>query len=140
MILRPKDFMNRRFVLIKKYPSCPFDLGEVLAANEYEGITYIKYGEKGNIHPLDYKDHFRELKWHEHRTIEQLKSITYAKVVDGSNYYGIGDIVEVIDMFYNNPKFVNGKDSIMFNLNGHWFTASEINPATKEDHTKFWAK
>jgi hypothetical protein len=36
--------------------------------------------------PNYFKDHFRLLMWQEHRTIEQLKTIKYAKVVSGSNY------------------------------------------------------
>lgn len=139
MKLDKRHFFFHRFEFIKDYPNSPFSVGDILDAYEFEGIMYIKQGDS-KIYPTNYSDNFRKLRWWEHRTIEQLKSIKYAKVVSGGNYYRIGDIVEVIDIWFNNDKFVGGKHNILFDLKGHHFIASQLEPATKEEHDKFWAK
>jgi hypothetical protein len=41
-------------------------------------------------------------------------------------------------MLFNNDKIVGGKNNIIFDLKGHYFIASQIEPATKEEHDKFW--
>lgn len=133
-----KHWFKLRYELTRDYPRRIADVGEILDAYEFEGdITLDKCK---SINPNHFKDHFRLLRWWEHRTIEQLLSIKYAKVVSGSNYYGVGDIVEVLNVMFNNPTIVGGANSIMFNLKGHFFIASQIEPATKEEHDKFWAK
>lgn len=140
MKLEKRHFLFQRFELIKDYPNCPFCIGDVLDAYEFEGSTYIKTGDN-KIYPKQFPDNFKSLRWWEHRTIEQLASIKYAKVVsDPSNYYVKGDIVEVLSFCYNNDRLVGGKNDILFNLKGHHFTASQLEPATKEEHDKFWAK
>ena len=127
-----------RYELTRDYPGRMADVGDVLDAYEFEGsVTLDKYK---SINPNHFKDHFRKLKWWEHRTIEQLLTIKYAKVVDGNNYYVKGDIVEVIEMRYNYINHVDGKDSVMFSLKGHFFTAPQIEPATKKEHDEFWEK
>lgn len=138
MILRPKDFMYIRVEVTSDYPGCPFGLGDILNVIEFEGKEYIA-GHK-NIYPKDYPKHFRKLRWHDHRTLEQLLSIKYMKVVEGSSYYGVGDIVEVLHFTYNNSAIVGGRDSILFNLKGHFFDITQLQPATKEEHDKFWDK
>ena len=82
----------------------------------------------------------KKLRWHDHRTIEQLASIEYMKVVSGSSYYGVGDIVEVLEMHYNEKSLVGGKCNVLFNLKGHYFIASQLEPTTKEEHDKFCNK
>lgn len=62
------------------------------------------------------------------------------KVISGSSYYGIGDIVEVLCFMYNNATIVGGKDNILFNLKGHFFNITQLQPATKEEHDNFWDK
>jgi hypothetical protein len=138
MKLRPKDFMYPRYEVIERYPGCPFNVGSIQDANEFEGKEYLSAATK--VYPSEFPLNFKKLRWWEHRTIEQLTSIEYMKVVSGSNYYGVGDIVEVIDIHYNDSKWVNGKDNILFNLKGHYFRASELEPSTKEEHDKFWNK
>jgi hypothetical protein len=133
-----KDWFKLRYELIRDYPGCPFDKGSILEAFEFEGK--IKLYNDSSILPNHFKDHFRLLRWWEHRTLEQLSSIKYAKVVSGSNYYVSGDVVEVLLIMYNNAAIVGGKNSILFNLNGHFFVASQIEPATKEDHEKWVVK
>lgn len=142
MILSVKEFFYLRFELIRKYPNCPFQVGDILNAHEFEGETYIRIGSSDcKVFPLHYPDHFKKLRWHDHRTIEQLLSIKYMKVVSGEpSYYGIGDIVEVLHFMYNNATYVGGRDSILFNLKGHFFNITQLQPATKEEHDKFWNK
>lgn len=133
-----KDWFYLRYILTQKYPLSKFNVGDVLDASEFEGKIYIS--EDKQVYPENYKAHFRKLYWYEYRTIEQLLSIKYMKVVSGSSYYGVGDIVEVVGMHYNDSKWVNGENNILFNLKGHFFMASQVEPATKEDHDKFWNK
>jgi hypothetical protein len=72
MILRPKDFLNRRYEFIKDYPDSPFIVGSVLDSYEHDGQIYLN--DKAKLTPNLFRDNFRELRWWEHRTIEQLKS------------------------------------------------------------------
>jgi len=139
MKLEKRGFLYHRFEFIKDYPNSPFSVGDILDAYEFEGEIYIKKDEY-KVYPTIYSDNFRKLRWWEHRSIEQLLSIKYAKVVHGSNYYVVGDIVEVVNMWYNNERLVGGRDSILFDLKGHHFVAFQLEPATKEEHDKFWEK
>lgn len=138
MKLTPDQFLSHRFEFIKDYPDAPFNVGDILDAYEYDGNLYLS--AQGAIKPSQFKDNFRELRWYDHRTLEQLLSIKYMKVVSGSDYYSVGDIVEVTEMHYNLRGHVRGKNSILFNLKGHYFSITELQPATKEDHDKFWDK
>lgn len=132
------DWFKLRYISTRDYPNRMHDIGSILDAYEFEGkITLDEYL---SINPKGYPDHFKLLRWWEHRTIEQLLTIKYAKVVAGSNYYCVGDIVEVIDFMYNNPTIVGGKDSLLFNLKGHHFVASQLEPATKKEHDDFWER
>lgn len=142
MILRVGDFFKLRFELIIKYPGSPFQVGDVLDAYEFEGETYIRVDSVNyKIFPLQFPDHFRKLRWHDHRTLEQLLSIKYMKIISGeSNYYLVGDIVEVTEMCYNNKGLVGGRGSILYKLKDHYFNITQLQPATKEEHDKFWDK
>lgn len=138
MILKPEDFLQPRFEFIKNYPNSPFNIGDILGSYEHDGILYLNTGD-GVLQPRLFKDNFRELKWHEHRTIEQLNSIKYMKIVgDKTSYYGKGDIVEVIGMHYNDASFVGGRDNILFSLKGQLFSPAHLEPATKDEHDEFW--
>lgn len=136
MVLRPKEFLDHRFIFIKDYPDSPFVVGEILSGYESDGKIYLH--QKAKLEPKQFLDNFSKLRWWEHRTIEQLKSIKYAKVVSGSNYYVVGDIVEVTEFYFNNAALVGGRNNILFNLKGHHFLASQLEPTTKEEHDKFW--
>lgn len=127
-----------RYELTRDYPNRLLDIGSIQDAFEFEGKVTLDKDK--SIDPRCYPDHFKLLRWWEHRTIEQLISIKYAKVVSGSNYYGVGDVVNVIDVMYNNPTITGGKDCILFNLSGHFFTASQVEPATKQEYEKFKSK
>lgn len=131
-----KDWFRLRYELTTNYPNSIFDVGSILEAFESDGR--IKLHRDSSINPDNYKDHFRKLRWWEHRTIEQLLTIKYAKIVSGSDYYGVGDIVEVENIWYNNDRYVGGKNNLLFDLKGHHFIASQIEPATKQEHDKFW--
>jgi hypothetical protein len=78
------DWFKLRYEFIREYPKCPFSVGSILYAFEFEGKVTLDIDKLTN--PNYFKDHFRLLMWQEHRTIEQLKTIKYAKVVSGSNY------------------------------------------------------
>lgn len=137
MILSASDFLKHRFKFIKDYPDAPFNVGDVLESYEHDGTLYLH--AKGAIRPTDFPFNFRKLRWHDHRTLEQLLSIKYMKIVSGEpSYYGKGDIVEVLCFMYNNATIVGGRDSILFNLKGHFFNVTQLQPATKEEHDIFW--
>lgn len=136
MTLEPKEFLLMRFEFIKDYPGAPFRIGDILDTYESQGEIYLR-PDNVKIYPLKFPDNFKKLRWWEHRTIEQLLSIKYMKVVSHSNYYVPGDIVEVTKMFYNNESLVGGKNSIQFDLKGHYFLASQLEPATSAEYEKF---
>jgi len=140
MILRPKDFFDLRFELIKDYPGCPFREGDIIDAGEFEGEVYIKPSDSFKIQPLKFPSNFRKLRWWEHRTIEQFLSISYVKIISGSNYYVQGDIVKVTSVHYNDASLVGGRNNILFNLNGHNFIVSQLEPAHKQEYEKFKAQ
>lgn len=133
------DWFKLRYELTRDYPNRTYDIGSIHEATSFEGNIYIGTGNF-KIYPENYKDHFKKLRWWEYRTIEQLQSIKYMKVVSGSDYYGVGDIVEVLCFMYNNPTIVGGRDNILFNLKGHFFNVTQLQPATKDEHDQFWDK
>lgn len=135
--MTPEDFLSPRCIVLLEWPNSPYKVGDVLSLELYSCQTNELRIKGSDIDPLRYINHFRPLKWHEHRTIEQLLSIRYMKIIEGSNYYVTGDIVEVVSMFYNDPSYIGFKDKIGFSLKGHNFTASQLEPATKEEHDDF---
>lgn len=132
------NWFKLRYELIRYYPGCPFDVGAIVEASEFEGK--IRLYEDSSIFPNQFKDHFKLLRWWEHRTIEQLLSLEYMKIVSGSNYYIKGDIVEVSAIHYNDASFVGGRNNILFDLKGHHFIVSQLEPATKDEYEKWLAK
>lgn len=138
--MTPEDFLSHRYEVLLKWPNSPYKVGDVLSAELYSVKTNELRIKGSDIDPLLYTSHFRPLKWHEHRTIEQLLSIKYMKIIDGSNYYVTGDIVEVTSVFYNDISYIGFKDKIGFSLKGHNFIASQLEPATKKEHDDFWEK
>lgn len=131
------DWFKLRYELTRDFPGCPFDVGMILEASNFEGKVTLYMDN--SIYPDRFKDHFRLLRWWEHRTIEQFLTIKYMKVVSGSNYYTGGDIVEVLCVMYNNPTIVGGRDTTLFNLKGHFFVATQVEPATEEEYIKWKA-
>lgn len=139
MILTPDQFLEHRFEFIKDYPDAPFNVGDILGAYVHDGNLYLS--AQGAIKPSQFPDNFRKLRWHDHRTLEQLQSIKYMKIIgEEISYYSKGDIVEVIEFYFNARAIVGGKGSILFNLKGHYFNITQLQPATKEEHDKFWDK
>lgn len=133
------NWFRLRYELTRDYPNRIFDIGSIQDAYEFEGKVTLDKDK--SIDPRYYPDHFKLLRWWEHRTIEQLLSIKYMKVkCSQCGYYVNGDIVEVIGMYYNNTNLTGGENNILFNLKGHHYTASQLEPATKEEHDKFWKK
>lgn len=126
------DWFKLRYEVLCDYPKRFFDIGEVLEAYEFEGKTALDRDQ--SINPTTYPAHFKKVRWWEHRTIEQLLMIKYMKVISSGNYYGNGDVVEVLCVMYNNKSIVGGRDAILFNLNGHYFVASQVEPATKDEY------
>lgn len=132
------DWFKLRYILQCDYPKRMLDVGSVLYAFEFEGE--IKLDNDRSIDPERYKTYFRKLVWYEHRTIEQLSSIRYVRIIDGSNYYITKDVVEVSSVFYNDISYIGYKDVIGFSLKGHNFLASQLEPATKKEHDEYWEK
>ncbi len=132
------NWFKLRYELTRGYPGCPFDVGRILDAYNFEGNVTLD--ECKSIFPNHFKDHFRLLRWWEHRTIEQLLSLKYMKIVSGSNYYITGDIVQVSAIHYNDVSFVGGKGNLLFDLKGHHFMISQLEPSTKEEYEKWDAK
>lgn len=132
------DWFKLRYESTRDYPNRVHDIGSILDAFEFEGkVTLDKYP---SINPDYYKDHFKKLRWWEHRTIEQFLTIKYMKVINGSNYYTSGDIVKVKEMRYNDKSLVGGRDTILFSLEGHHFPVSQLEPSTMEEYEKFIAQ
>jgi hypothetical protein len=131
--MTPEEFLKPRFIVILPWPNGSYERGQVCDVFESDGK--LKLCGDSKIEPEKWLSHFRKAKWYEHRTIEQLTSIKYMRILEGkSNYYVPGDIVEVKGMTYNNPVLVNGEHNILFDLKGHHFPASQLEPATKQQY------
>lgn len=124
-----QEFLQPRFLFILDYPGSEFCEGDVLQSFESDGRIYLSANAK--LEPKKFPKHFKLLRWHDHRTIEELYTIKYMKVLSGSNYYVVGDIVEVIGVHYST------KQGLEFDLQGRMFFASQLEPATPEQYEKF---
>lgn len=131
------DWFKLRYEVLCDYPKRFFDIGEVLEAYEFEGKTSLDRDK--SINPTIYPAHFKKLRWWEHRTIEQFRTIKYMKIISGSNYYVKGDIEEVTSFHYNETSLVGGKNNILFSIRGHYFIASQLEPSTEDAFEKFIA-
>lgn len=132
------DWFKLRYQLILDYPNRTIDVGDILEAYKTD-LGNVLYNSS-TINPDDYPTHFRKLRWWEHRTIEQLLTIKYVKVVSNGQYWIAGDIVHVTGISYNNEDLVGGMNSLLFDLSNHYFIPSQIEPATKEEYEKFKSK
>lgn len=130
-------FLKPRYILENLWPGCPYKVYDVLIQHESTGDLWI-IQSSGHLvpevetTPKKWSYLFRELKWWEHRTVEQLLSIRYARVVKYVGYWVVDDVVPVKDV-----SFENGRISL--SLGGHEHPAECIVPATLKEY-ETWQK
>jgi hypothetical protein len=132
-----EEFLIKRYIAIAVDTSNKFMVGDIFthvvdrsweihAAGRWIGVKV----DFPNLYP----HLFKAIPWYAHRTIEELESVKYAKVIRTSNYWVPGDIVPVTKFFYENDK------PLKFDLSGHQFYASNIEPSSEEEYKKFKGK
>lgn len=135
-----EELLKPRFQVKAYWPDCPFTVGDILVPDFEEPDQYVVEG-RGlkspilNDSPTRWPHLFKELKWHEHRTLEQLKSIRYMKVIEYEGYWLVGDIVPVRDIEFKNNGTLYG-----FRLNSHLHQVHKVVPATDAEYEAFKSK
>jgi len=131
-----ESFSRPRYIIESLYPGSQYYVGNIieLTKDGWDNWVYMYaeqdgYEKKSQEFFYNYPNIFRLLEWWEHRTIEELLTIKYVKIVNYQRYYAIGDIVPIIGMQIQ---------PLAFNLAGHQFhMANNVIPATEQEYTEF---
>lgn len=128
--MTPEELLTPRFKCIGRYPHSQFIIGEIytdrmcceiLNPDNIEGCMYVFSGSK-------YPAIFKPLEWWQERTIEQLKTVKFVKVIEYEGYWRVGDIVEA-EFSYKDGKPYG------YNLRKTQFhPIYKVVPSTKEEY------
>ncbi len=131
--------LKPRYKVIADYPDSKFKVGEILfVPNPKEFPNWFqtnrRFNNEGRFEAVleAYPHIFKKLEWWEHRTIEELKSIKYVKVIKYRGYWREGDVVPVYS--FEGGSIEKAKPT-GFNLKyKHFQPVFELLPGTEEEY------
>lgn len=128
------NFLKPRYKVIADYPGNPYPIGAI-------GTTDSEYWAQSNYRliiseaPDKYPHLFKKLEWWEHRTIEELKSVKYVKVITYRGYWRVGDIVPVNSFEGGSmEKALPTGYNLKYN---HYQSIFELEPASQSEYESF---
>lgn len=92
-MLSTEELMRPRYKVIASYPKTIFKPDEIISIHGMHGD--IIFCDSTGPRYSDYPHLFKKLAWHEYRTLDELYSLKYAKVIIYTGYWIVGDIVPV---------------------------------------------
>lgn len=116
-----------RFKVITDYPDSKHQAEDIISQQPKDPSDFDDFHRR-------YPGVYRELEWHEERTIDELMSLDFVMVLNDKKpgYYLIGDCIPVIDYKID----TKSKKFISYEVrSGSFVTPSEIYPASKKDLT-----
>lgn len=118
-----EELLKPRYKVIADYPNSPHKVGELLYQSETT-TSLTRYS--------DYPHLFKRLEWWEERTLDDMVSVKFVKVVNYVGYWRVGDIVPVEDYIINNGKFHS------YNLKyGKYHQPKFLLPATEQEYQEY---
>jgi hypothetical protein len=127
--MTPEELMKPRYKVIADYPGSTSPVGEII---ELPSLKWI-YNENepcGEDYFNAWPRIFKKLEWWEGRTLDELKSLKFAKVTHYVNYWRVGDIVPVEGF-----ALLDGMMPIGYNLEYKKFhPACYLVPATEAEY------
>lgn len=123
-LLRP------RVIVTIDYPDSIYKKGDVLT--QWDGDGYSKNREDAKTtDPEFFPDCFRPLAWWEKRTIDEIYSIKYIKVITYVGYHLVGDVLKVTE-YKMSGMMRTTFDSFM--VNSHKYTPDTVLPSTEQEY------
>jgi hypothetical protein len=130
-------FLKPRWILENIWPDCPYKVNDVFEQHKDSDKLWVincdnsRVGEIDKIQIFPYL--FRKMTWYENRTLEELVSMQYARVIKYVGYWRVDDVVPVLS-----TKFEDGKLSFLLGriheTSGHYHPATHIVPATQAEY------
>lgn len=124
---------QKRYLLVKDYPGCPYNLEEVLY--DKAGIKEPDFGKYPHL--------FQPLQWWEKRGLDELTSVKFCKIIKSNGYWREGDILPVIGYDINDggsyPTF-KGYRLKGYNTGPERYEKSQVEPASEEEFLKWKAE
>jgi len=129
-------FLQTRYIIDIKYPECPYEEGTILyysGKSQFLNVNFYHppFGKVTINDPHESPKIFKPVPWYKHRTIEELQSIKYVKVIKYVGYLRVGDVVPVTKVDIDLSK----EQPISFTLlSDHIHPVDTVTPATREEH------
>jgi hypothetical protein len=133
------ELLCPRFKVIADWPmNINFKVGEIVSNN----LWFLFFLGQHEWHMKDLPHLFKPLAWWEHRTIEELQSVKFVKVIIYRGYWVVGDIVPVIRFehgsigkatptgYYIGRNYTGGNG-------GHYQPIFELEPATEAAYLEY---
>lgn len=98
-----EELLKPRYKVIADYPKSIYKIGDILRVGGHS--EDLLYCDHSGPRMRDYPHLFRKLEWWEERTLDDMVSVKFAKVIEYVGYWRVGDIVPVEDYIINNGKF-----------------------------------
>jgi len=145
--------MEKRYILTTEYPGSHFSAGTIFTVT-VNNMVWVLTAQILDMKPANYPDVFKEIPWWYKVPLEEMP--LYVRVVSGSNYYTVGDILKVLDWNTHSESEhkrlieigkVLAKTTSRWFANvsaphhpgkGHCFNASDLEPATEKECKAFW--
>lgn len=122
-----QEFLIPRWKVVAPYPFSKHTVGDIIL--EHPAIVFdVKFSEFPNI--------FKAVDWWRHRTMEELFSVKYVKVIKSIGYYRAEDIAPVVayEIDGNNP--TPGFKAFVLKID-HTHTPDTVEPADENDYRLF---
>lgn len=116
-----EELLKPRYKVIADYPGSDFEVGGIIEMIAFN-VDVFK----------DFPHLFKRLEWWQERTIEEMESVKYAKVIKYRGYWREGDIVKI-------EKFVHGSVTLAqptgyYLKYKHYQPVFELQPATEQEY------
>jgi hypothetical protein len=126
-----QELLKPRYKVIADYPASEYPVGYII-----ESETFSIGDVDHNCY--NYPHLFKRLEWWKNRTIEELESVKYVKVIKYRGYWLVGDIVHAKFEIKSEGRGLYTGYNIGRKPNyGHYQPIEELEPATEEEYLSF---
>lgn len=113
-----EELLRPRYKVIADYPNSDYEIGQIII-NESDYCTR-------------YPAIFKPLAWWQGRTLDEIVSVKFVKIIEYTGYWRVGDIVPVTDYSIIGGRFI--KYQLKYN---HEAKPETVEPSTEAEYITF---
>ena len=135
-----EELLRPRVMITQKLPFVMNEVGTLLEPFEDDSFRLVTYNDAIHIFQLErfqkeWSHSFKMLAWWEHRTIEQMRSVKFVKVITYRGYWRVDDIVPVISFELGDAGSTIKPYGYLLKYK-HWQPVFELLPSTESEYLK----